>query len=142
LLREIQGNPGKRPINKREPQPGELGEPSPDLCEVARAKWAELARLEVWGLVATAADAELLAEYCRLHARKAHAEAQLEAEGSIVISPKGYQMQSPWLQIINRCRTDMLKIALEFGGSPSSRTRLSVSVQGKSESKWDGLIAG
>jgi len=140
-LKVLQGNPGKRAINKREPQPGALGPPPVDLCEVARAKWAELTRLECWGLVTTQADAELLAEYCRLHARKANAEGKVAEFGELVKGANGFPVQSPWVSAADRCWAGMFKIALEFGGSPSSRTRLSTGPAKSSSSKWDGLIA-
>ena len=140
-LKVLQGNPGKRAMRKREPRPGALGEPPEDLCEVARAKWAELTRLECWGLMTTQADADLLEQYCRIHAQLKKAEGKVAEFGELVKSPNGFPCQSPWLNIVNRCRADMFRIALEFGGSPSSRTRLSIEPAKSSSSKWDGLIA-
>jgi len=128
-------------MNKREPQPGELMAPPADLCEVARAKWFEQIRLEVWGLVVTAADADLLADYCRLEARRQKAEDMVAQHGELVASPNGFPCQSPWLNIANRCRSDMFRIALEFGGSPSSRTRLSVEPRKGGAGKFGDLIA-
>ena len=140
-LKVLQGNPGKRAMRKREPRPGELLGPPADLCEVARAEWAELTRLECWGLVVTQADADLLEQYCRIHAQLKKAEGKVAEFGELVKSPNGFPCQSPWLNIVNRCRADMFRIALEFGGSPSSRTRLSIEPAKSSSGKWDGLIA-
>jgi len=98
-------------------------------------------RLECWGLVVTQADADLLEQYCRIHAQLKKAEGKVAEFGELVKSPNGFPCQSPWLNIVNRCRADMFRIALEFGGSPSSRTRLSIEPAKSSSGKWDGLIA-
>jgi len=141
-LKVLQGNPGKRAMRKREPQSGALGAPPADLCEVARAKWADLIRLEAWGLVVTAADADMLEQYCRIHAQLKKAEGKVAEFGELVKAPTGFPCQSPWLNIVNRCRADMFRIALEFGGSPSSRTRLSTGPTADGTSgKWSGLLA-
>ena len=140
-LRLLQGNPGKRPINTAEPQPGALGAPPADLCDIGLAKWAELIRLECWGLVATQADADLLEQYCRIHAQLKKAEGKVAEFGELVKSPNGFPCQSPWLNIVNRCRADMFRIALEFGGSPASRTRLSTDRPNDGGGKFAGLLA-
>lgn len=98
--------------------------PPSDLCRVAKAKWSELLRSDMWGGAALAADADVLAEYCRLHARKVKAEKQVAEHGELVASPNGFPVQSPWMQIVNKCRTEMLRIALEFGGTPGSRAKM------------------
>ena len=141
LLREIQGNPGKRPLNRNEPQPGELMAPPADLCEVARSKWFDQIRLECWGLMVTAADADMLEQYCRLHAELKKAEAKVAEYGELVKSPNGFPCLSPWLCIVNKRRSEMRKIAGEFGGMPSSRTRLSVEGHQPVASKFGDLIA-
>lgn len=137
-LRVIDGNPGKRRINRDEPNAGPLGDPPPDLSPAAVAKWAEMA--ELWGLVVTAADRDQLAEYCRLHVRKIEAEAKVVEHGALVASPNGMPIQSPWMQILNKCREEMRRIAIEFGGTPVSRTRLSVEGGREAKSKFAGLI--
>lgn len=140
-FRVLEGNAGKRPLNASEPTSGALGDPPPHLCAVALAKWRELAQPGCWGLVTTTADREALTMYVELHARAVEAAAALAEHGTIIASPNGYPMPSPWVAILNACKRDMLKIAVEFGGTPSSRTRVkTITPPGKS--KFAGLLVG
>ena len=125
-LKVVAGNPGRRPLNINEPQPGAVGEPPHKLPRAAKAKWRELTKEDVWGQVLTAADREMLVLYCRLHTRLLQAEAMVDEHGLLVKAPSGFPVQSPYLAIANRCRADMMRLACEFGGTPSSRTRLSI----------------
>lgn len=127
-LKVIQGNPGRRPLNRDEPQPGPVGEPPPLVRgrPVARAKWKELVSPECWGPVATRADVDALEAYCLLYGRMTEAEEKIGECGTVVANPQGFPVPSPWVGIANVCRRDMHKIAVEFGGVPASRARLSV----------------
>lgn len=123
--------------------------PPSDLCRVAKAKWSELLRDDMWGKAVLAADADVLAEYCRLHARKVKAEKMVAEHGELVASPNGFPVQSPWMQIVNKCRTEMLRIATEFGGTPGSRVKMNKPVvegkkaqrQAQAEEVASGLFA-
>ncbi len=138
-LRVIEGNPGKRPLNTEEPKPGPLGAPPADLAGVALDKWHELAGL--WRLVVTAADRDQLAEYCRLEARRVEAEEKVREDGAVAYTAGGAPVQSAWLIILNKCREDMRKIAVEFGGTPASRARVKSNGEPE-ESKFAGLMGG
>ena len=46
--------------------------------------------------------------------------------GTMVKSPNGYPMQSPYVAVLNRQVDIMTRIAAEFGMTPSSRTRIRV----------------
>jgi P27 family predicted phage terminase small subunit len=45
--------------------------------------------------------------------------------GTMVKSPSGYPMQSPYIAIANRQAEIMMRIASEFGFTPASRSRIS-----------------
>ena len=140
-MREIEGNPGKRAINKDEPKPGADPIMPDDLCEVAQAKWHQLVQKTWWGQWVTEADSDMLADYCKLFADKTMAEGKVREHGHLVASPNGFPCQSPWLQIVNRCRQDMRKIESECGGSPSARSRIVVKDLDEGKSKFSGLVA-
>lgn len=135
-LKLIRGNPGKRALNTAEPRPGDIGDPPNDLCAVARRKWRRMIDKAAWGQVLTCADQDLLAEYCRLYVRKLEAEKQIKEHGAVVAAPNGFPTPSPWVAIANRCAADMLKIAAECGGTPSSRSRLQISKPGPTENPF------
>ena len=107
-LKIIQGNPGRRSLNRDEPKPGPLGKP-PSLVKaraVALAKWLELVSKECWGPVITLADADALEAYCLLYDRMSEAETKAAQFGMIIKAPSGFFVQSPWVGIANTCRRD------------------------------------
>ncbi len=98
----------------------------PHLQGEARKEWSRVGRkLLAFGLV-TEVDRSALAIYCQAWARWVEAEGQLARYGTVVKSPNGYPMQSPYLAIANKAMDQMAKILVEFGMSPSSRSRVSV----------------
>jgi len=125
-IKALSGNPGKRPFNPHEPRP----EPAlPDcpavLSPLARLEWERLsAELSKLNLV-THLDRGALATYCAAYALWAEAMEQIQKYGTIVKSPTGYPIQSPYLAIANRQAEIMIRVASEFGFTPASRSRIS-----------------
>ena len=126
------GNPGKRAINKAEPKPPTTAPPCPEhLGEVARREWLRMVgHLEPLGLLTTI-DGDALALYCTAYERWADAEQQLRKTGVIVKAPSGFPIQNPYLAIANKAMQQMQKLLVEFGCTPSSRSRISVEQQNK-----------
>lgn len=126
-LKLMTGNPGKRPLNEREPRP-EACVPScpPELSPAAQEEWnrlvADLSRLHML----TNFDRAALATYCEAYALWAESIAAIRKYGTMIKSPSGYPMQSPYLAIANRQAEIMMRIASEFGFTPASRSRISV----------------
>lgn len=128
LTRRLEGNPGKRPLNNREPAlPAEVPDCPDHLDAEARAEWFRTAAvLREMGLL-TRADRAALAAYCTVYSRWVHAEAQVKKFGAIVKSPeKGFPMKSPYLTIADQALEAMRKLLVEFGLTPSSRSRIKV----------------
>jgi P27 family predicted phage terminase small subunit len=135
-LKLIEGNPGKRKIEP-DPDAGPVGDAPADLEGIALDKWHEMTRL--WRLVATAADRDQLAEYCRLEARRVEAEEMVRLHGSVGQTAGGSPTRSAWLIVLDKCREDMRKIAVEFGGTPASRTRVKAAPEAPA-TKFGALI--
>ena len=120
------GNPGKRPLNAHEPRPEPaLPECPPELSPTAQREWArltvELSKLNLM----TNLDRGALAAYCGAYAVWAEAMEQIQKYGTMVKSPTGFPIQSPYLAIANRQAEIMMRIASEFGFTPASRSRIS-----------------
>jgi P27 family predicted phage terminase small subunit len=123
----LRGNPGKRRINDLEPRP-EPRAPTCPAClgEEARREWQRLAKeLARLGLL-TGIDRGALAAYCQAHALWLEAVQAIERYGTMVKSPNGYPMQSPYVALANKQVEIMVRIAAEFGMTPSARTRIRV----------------
>ena len=82
---------------------------------------AELSKLNL----ITHLDRGALASYCGAYALWAEAMVQIQKYGTMVKSPTGYPMQSPYLGLANRQAELMMRIATEFGFMPASHSRIS-----------------
>jgi P27 family predicted phage terminase small subunit len=125
--KELAGNPGKRPLNRNEPQPGGIAKCPPHLDKEAKREWKRVEKeLIPLGLL-TSVDRAALSAYCVCYSRWVKAEGQIARFGEYVKSSKsGYMIQAPWIGVANKAMELMHKFAAEFGFTPSSRTRLSV----------------
>lgn len=133
MLKLLAGNPGKRPLNEREPTiSGGIPDCPEFLDAVAKAEWERVAPLlDDMGLLSQA-DRAALAAYCVAYSRWRNAEEQVAKFGTIVKSPdKGFPMKSPYLTVADQALENMRKLMVEFGLTPSSRSRISVLGEGK-----------
>lgn len=125
-LKLIRGNPGKRPINRNEPQPSREVVIPDWLSPEARKHWPMVAEQLYGAGLLTAIDTTALGLYCEAFARWKHANAQLMRFGTIVKAPSGYPIQSPYLAIANKAHEQMTHLLAEFGMTPSSRSHCTV----------------
>ncbi len=128
LLKLLDGNPGKRAINGREPTPPKELPDCPDWLDVtAKGEWERMSGvLSEMGLL-TSADRSALAAYCVSYSRWVQAEQQVQKFGTIVKSPeKNFPMKSPYLTVADQALESMRKLMVEFGLTPSSRSRIKV----------------
>lgn len=142
VLKLIQGNPGKRAINRREPQPRAGIPPCPKhLSRPARVEWKRVAeQLAEIGLL-TQIDRAALAAYCQAWGRWVESEEKLAQAGTIIKSPNGYPMPSPYLTVANKAMRQMHSLLNEFGMTPSSRSRLKAGMPQEAD-PFDDLLNG
>lgn len=128
-LKRLEGNPGKRALNTREPQFGVKAPPCPrHLTAEARREWRRVAReLLGQGLLQTV-DRAALAAYCQAWARWVEAEQQMAQPGfeMVITTDKGYAHVSPWFQVATQSLKQMKAFLVEFGLTPASRSRIQV----------------
>lgn len=101
-VKELEGNPGKRKMNKKEPIPAK-GTPSCPmwLLPEARKEWRRLSKnLSQLGVL-TEIDMVAFAAYCQSYARWKEAQEHISQEGSTFETNTGYQQQVPWVGIAN-----------------------------------------
>jgi P27 family predicted phage terminase small subunit len=125
-MKLLTGNPGKRAMNEDEPKPEAMTPDCPAaLGPVAREEWnrlaSELSKLKLL----TNLDRAALAAYCGAYALWAESTEAIQKYGTMVKSPSGYPIQSPYVSIANRQAEIMMRIASEFGFTPASRSRIS-----------------
>lgn len=125
-LKILRGNPGKRALNKREPQPEATIPDCPaHLDDVARAEWGKIVPVLTRMRVLTEADYITLANLCQTYSRWIAAQSELNKVGTagfLYKTSSGYIQVSPLLTIVNTCVDQLTKLCREFGLTPSSRS--------------------
>jgi len=142
VLKLLDGNPGKRPLNDQEPHPAQGIPNRPDWLDTEdQAEWDRvMAELSEMGLL-TLADRAALAAYCTAWSRWVQAEDMVRKFGTIVKSPeKGFPMKSPYLSIADQALETMRKLMVEFGLTPSSRSRIRVPPGGDEVDELDRFL--
>jgi P27 family predicted phage terminase small subunit len=110
---------------KPEPSPpAPIIECPPELGPLARQEWDRI----VGHLAATGVlshfDRGPLAIYCAAYGHWIEATEALQKFGTMMKSPSGYPVQSPYVAIANRQAEIMMRVASEFGFTPGSRGRV------------------
>lgn len=152
-LKIINGNPGKRPLNKQEPDPEYLDDLTPPtwLPNGAKQVWMQLAPKMRKAKVLTVIDVTAFEKFCVAHARWRAAVQDLELLGVMV--PRGGEKDMPQEptdgkdssknspkvgpgQVINQlvfAESMFFKQAVtlerEFGMTPAARTRVLIDPQ-------------
>lgn len=132
-LKLVKGNPGKRPMNTAEPIPvRDLPNPPTELTDDAKVEWGRVSE-ELYRLgLLTGIDRAALAAYCQAYGRWAQAERSLAemakrdplTGGLLVKTTNGNAIQNPLVGVANKALADMVRYAVEFGMTPSARSRI------------------
>jgi P27 family predicted phage terminase small subunit len=141
-LKRAEGNPGKRPLNKREPQPRATAPRCPEhLDERARKEWKRLVPVLRRMRVLTEADGMSLANLCQTWSTLVKAQEKLTEMGVLYKAPSGYVMQSPLLAVVNQCVDTITKLSREFGLTPAARSRIFVQTEPEPEDELMTLLS-
>ncbi len=124
--KKLEGNPGKRRLNKREPKPQAAGKiPPAEIDELAQRFIAEYLPLIQAMQIFTDADRAAL-ELMSVHYSIAWRAAEVvQREGLMLKNAFGWA-KHPLLQVLRDNSTAFLRYAAEFGLTPSARSRISV----------------
>lgn len=124
-VKEMRGNPGHRPLNDAEPTlPPDMPPCPRHLSREARHEWRRMSRQLHEAGILTKIDRTALAAYCQLYARWVKAEQEVERLGEVVKAPTGYPIQNPYLSVANTALKLMHGYLVEFGMTPSARSRV------------------
>lgn len=144
-MKKLEGNPGKRKLNTKEPIPAK-GMPSCPawLLPDAKTEWKRLCNeLNQMGVL-TEIDRSAFAAYCQSYARWKEAQDHINSEGATYETENGMQRPNPWVAICNTEQRLMMQAASEFGLTPSARSRImAASGVGKdNEDEMEELLGG
>ena len=137
----MHGNPGKRPLNRYEPQPKGIAPQCPQwLSREGRKLWRRLApELKRLGLL-TIVDGPALTSLCEAYAEWRQAAAIIRKEGLTLETPTGYLQERPEVAIAHKAQMRVKAWAAEFGLTPASRSRISVNQKEESEDPMEDLV--
>lgn len=124
-----EGNPGRRPLNRQEPDlpplpPEDFTQLPAELAQVptAAAEWQRLAPLLLSRRVVTMADRAALLALCLEWSR--YLDASAKATPMVYITKSGYPMPNPYLSIATKALNACARLWPELGLTPSSRSRV------------------
>ena len=142
-LKIIRGNPGRRPLSKDEPTPEAVCPPPPEiLSTTAKKHWRIVVKQLYDANLMTNLDIDALTIYCEAYARWSEAGKAIQAEG-VIIKQKShdgsteYLKPNPYMQIQQKAFDQMKAMLVEFGMSPSSRTRVRTVDKKQPSDGWD-----
>lgn len=133
-LKAVQGNPGKRRVNRREPKPKPGVPAMPAHLAKDRdavAKWRELVPILDRMGVLTTADGDALAAYCSLFSQWVKCESSIKKFGILLVEMDndggtGKLKQNPAVRIKADTLRLMRQFENEFGLTPAARSSLEV----------------
>jgi P27 family predicted phage terminase small subunit len=133
-LKLLTGNPGKRPLNRREPKgiPGVPACPR-HLSRMARDAWHRIGQRLKALKVVTDADAEALELACSAYAEYRAARAVIARRGATYVSRTLHGVlvrKRPEVEIAADAWRRLRLMLVEFGMTPSARTRLATAEPG------------
>src|SRR5262249_50272328 len=107
-LRVLRGNPGRRPLNAREPKaaPATLTPPA-WLKGLAVAEWQRIAPVLHRLGILTEVDDIALAAYCQTYARWRDSDAKIDEFGPVIKGKGGFPMISPFFTVSLRSLAQM-----------------------------------
>jgi P27 family predicted phage terminase small subunit len=145
-MKELSGNPGGRPLNKAEPvPPSGAPEPPMELSPEAQLEWDRICPLLIEMGVCSSVDTAALAAYCECFAQWVSATRMVRKVGAVLKTKAGFPVVSPYVAIASKSLDQMRKFLVEFGMTPSSRSRISASGKplaghGKPQDQYDFLV--
>ncbi len=124
-LKIVKGTDQPCRIRKDEPKPKfDKIEPPKELNGVALEQWEVIVEQLQESKIISNIDVPALAMYCVAYSRWVYANQQIMESGCVVKNKEGIIMQSPFFHVANKSFAQMKSLLVEFGMTPSSRTRI------------------
>ena len=138
-LKIFKGTDKKIRLNENEPEPLSDNIVMPEhLSKKAKKQWEKIVEQLTGAGIMTNLDQDALELYCEAYAKWADANDKLRTHGMVVKAPSGYPIPSPYLSIANKAFEQLRQMMIEFGMTPSSRTRIKAEPR-KTENDFDGF---
>lgn len=134
-----------RPLPKNEPQP-DISEKLPaapkTLDKNGKKEWRRVGKeLHKLGVL-TNLDLTAFEGYCSSYSIWLNATENIQKTGMLIKAPSGYPIVSPYMSIANKAMIEMRKWLIEFGMTPSSRSRINLPAKEKEDNPLEKYLKG
>lgn len=138
-LKLLQGNPGRRPLNKHEPLPKKRisRKPPKHLTALEREVWEDTMAEVPRGMVRKL-DMNTFETFVTSYAEFREACEAMHGEELVIVTPGGLAKPNPLLTVKREAAKMMLRAAAELGFTPSSRSKISVDPNAKDDEDEEG----
>jgi P27 family predicted phage terminase small subunit len=143
-LKVIQGNAGKRKLNKNEPSPDALvvvPEPPEWFGPIAVAAWQQVAPWLIEAKILTGTDLHNLEAFCMAYQRWREAQDDITKNGIIVMGAK-QEIKNPACTVANETMRQMATFGSALGLDPAARARLKPGGAEKPKNPFTALRGG
>lgn len=143
-LKVIQGNAGKRKLNKNEPSPDALvvvPEPPEWFGPIAVAAWQQVAPWLVEAKILTSTDLHNLEAFCMAYQRWREAQDDITKLGIVVMGSK-QKIKNPACTVANETMRQMATFGSALGLDPAARARLKPGGAEKPKNPFTALRGG
>jgi P27 family predicted phage terminase small subunit len=147
-LKLIKGNPGKRKLNKNEPQPENTAPEMPSFLQgEERNAWQYLVReLTRMGIIESCSRANMVV-YCHFWTVAVEAKTKLEelrkagdgTDPKVIKTKQGNFIPNPWLGIANHAAKELVKVSAALGLDIRERGRMSLPDNNHNNNPWEAL---
>lgn len=149
-LKVLDGNPGRRPINEKEPKPKKVNKlPAPPryFGKYGKSAWNKYGAILIKMGLLSKADMIAFEALCHSYELYYKASSQLNrldpddtATGILIKGDNGIFYPNPLMNIARQQLEMFRKLLVEFGMTPSSRSRLQVEGEDTPEEWLEGLL--
>lgn len=131
-LKIVTGNPGKRGLNKQEPDPDYLNDlvAPAFLSHAAKQVWDEVAPTLRQSRLLTVVDVPVLSMLCESLAEYRRATVNCDETPMKYSSKTGGDVMSQWKIVQSMSLKQVMLIAREFGMTPAARTKIAIQPMG------------
>lgn len=139
------GNPGKRALNKSEPNFGEVTNIDPPewIDGLAREMWERVVPLLCKQKVLQMSDLHNVEVFCLAYANFRNAAVDMARNGLVVAGAQGGPVKNPAATVFNEASRQLATFGAMLGLDPSSRTRLlGGGKKGKEDNPFSALLNG
>ena len=137
-LKIIKGTDQPCRMKKDEPKPADDNIEMPEGLSVDAAKhWGKVCQQLQDAHIITNIDVMALSMYCEAYSTWSSANKKIQVHGAVIKGQNGFPVQSPYLMVANKAFEQMRSMLMEFGMTPSSRTRVSTTSDAKKKNRFE-----